>query len=300
MATPKLKNKTKVSILIPLYNSAVDRLVKDLINQCNFIEEDWEIILLEDGSDPSFSSANAKLANHPKVKWVERNTNKGRATTRNELAQMASGNYLIFLDADSQLIDPLFIQNYIAHLPTRKIICGGRTYSPQPPAELSYRLHWNYGIKREAKSMEFMSNNFMIPQSLMLALPFDSNIKYYGHEDTLLGQMLQWKGLEIHHINNPVLHAQLQTAEEFIQKSKQAVQNLWLIKRKYPPFHHPVLKITQITHQLGFSLIIKRMIRTLGGTIKENLIGSPRPHLLGLDLLKWMWSLEEITSSSVR
>ncbi|MGA1544485.1 MAG: glycosyltransferase family 2 protein [Saprospiraceae bacterium] len=300
MATPKLKNKTKVSILIPLFNNMVDGLVRDLLNQCDTIEEDWEIILLEDGSDPAISYTNSQLAQHPKVIWVERKVNQGRAFTRNELAQMASGNYLIFLDADSQLIDPLFIQNYLGHLPTNRIICGGRNYTMNPPPELYYQLHWNYGIKREAKSEEFMSNNFLIPQSLMLTLPFDSHIKFYGHEDTLLGQMIKWKGLDILYIKNPVLHGQLQSAEEFLQKSKQAVQNLWLIKKKYPQFHHPILKITQMTYQLGFSNLIKGMIRIFEGGIKAHLIRSHRPYLWGLDLLKWMWSLEQITSSSLR
>ena len=300
MATSKVKNKIKVSILIPIFNHTVQGLVQGLLEQCESINEDWEIILLEDGSDPNCSKENARLALHPKVMWTERKDNKGRATTRNELAQMAAGNYLLFLDADSQLIDPCFIQNYVSQLPTHKIICGGRRYTPQPPLELDYQLHWNYGKQRESKSVAFMSNNFMIPHSLMLAQPFDDTILNYGHEDTLLGQILQRKGWEIMHIDNPILHAQLQNADEFLQKSQQAVCNLWLIKNQYPQFNHPILKITLITHQLGLSKLIRGIIKRLEGIIRKNLTRTSRPYLLGLDLLKWMWSLEHLTFSTLR
>lgn len=300
MATPKVKNKIKVSILIPVFNQSVQRLVQGLINQCVTTLEDWEIILLEDGSDPTYSHSNAILANHPKVLWIERKNNRGRATTRNELAQLASGNYLLFLDADCELIDPLFILNYFKLLPTQKVICGGRKYTAQPPSELAFRLHWNYGVQRESKSVEFMSNNFLIPNEIMKTHSFDPAIQQYGHEDTLFGQMLQWKGMEITYIDNPVLHGQLQTAEEFLQKSKQAVQNLWWIKKKYPEFTHPILKLTQITDQLGLSAIIRWSIKMLEGIIRKKLIHSTSPRFWRLDLLKWMWSLEHSASSTPR
>jgi glycosyltransferase involved in cell wall biosynthesis len=298
LATPKVKNKIKVSVLIPVFNQSVHSLVQDIIFQCESIQEDWEIILLEDGSDPVNAHSNSFLANHPRVSWVERKVNKGRATTRNELAQMATGNYLLFLDADSQIIDPLFIKNYIRHLPSYSVICGGRIYPSQPPSEIELLLHWNYGIQRESKSVEFMSNNFMIPHAVMMAHPFDSTIQHYGHEDTLFGQMLHWKGWEFTHIDNPVLHFELQTADEFLQKSKQAVQNLWLIKNKYPEFNHPIINISQKTLQLGLSNLIRGIIKTLEGKIRKNLTQSSSPQLLGLDLLKWKWSLEYLASST--
>lgn len=300
MASSKVKNKIKLSILIPVYNHNVQGLVGDLVQQCEAIIDDWEIILLEDGSDSKNSYLNAFLAKHPQVQWHSNKHNRGRAKARNELAQMASGNYLLFLDADSQIIEPLFLQNYLQHLPTSSIICGGRNYSQNPPKELQFLLHWHYGNQRESKSMAFMSNNFLIPQSLMLSQLFDADLQQYGHEDTLFGQISRWKGVNIEHIDNPILHAELETAEEFLQKSKHAVQNLWLIKKKYPRFHHPIITITLKTQKWKLSKLFIVMIKTLEGVIRKNLTYSRRPYLVGLDLLKWMWSLEEQARSSLR
>lgn len=103
----------------------------------------------------------------------------------------------------------------------------------EPPK--AYRLHWNYGRNTESKPaavrMEhpyrsFMTNNFMVEKSVLASLPFNAEIKGYGHEDTLFGYELKKHNINIKHIENPVYHGQLQDNAEFLAKSEEALVNL--------------------------------------------------------------------------
>ncbi len=46
-------------------------------------------------------------------------------------------------------------------------------------------------------------------------------MKGYGHEDTFIGIELERKNIHTRHINNPVLHNRLETANAFIKKIRK-------------------------------------------------------------------------------
>ena len=76
-----------------------------------------------------------------------------------------------------------------------------------------------------------MTNNFLLPAHVLKEIPFDERISGYGHEDSLFGYELSRKGFEIVHIDNPVLHGELETNREFVNKTAQAVKNLAVITK---------------------------------------------------------------------
>ena len=184
-----------ISLLIPAYNTNVYTLVSDLSNQILSSQIPAEIIVLEDGSDEDHKVANSSIASLPFVKYIVSDQNQGRVNTRNKLAQAASNDWLLFIDADSKIISDQFLKNYKEQLsPGADVILGGRIYEAEKPQQ-QYLLHWKYGSEREknypgnnhpAKWRGFLTNNFMIRKSVFVQFAFDGKLKGYGHEDTVM------------------------------------------------------------------------------------------------------------------
>ncbi|MDQ3291345.1 MAG: glycosyltransferase, partial [Bacteroidota bacterium] len=78
---------SEVSILIPIYNFAIEQLVKELLAQCKKAGVRFEIICLDDASEPEFQEKNRKLKNLENVFYEELQVNISRAAIRNQLAQ---------------------------------------------------------------------------------------------------------------------------------------------------------------------------------------------------------------------
>lgn len=92
----------KLSVVIPVYNGApfVELAVKSIYDQ-TFLPEDFEIILVEDGSsDNSYEVCQSLTAQHPEIKMLSHEVNKGVASARNLGIQIAGGDYLAMLDQD--------------------------------------------------------------------------------------------------------------------------------------------------------------------------------------------------------
>jgi hypothetical protein len=151
------------------------------------------------------------------------------------LVKAAKYDHILFLDCDSQVISSDFLKNYVSEINNKqKVVCGGRVYSNEQPAK-DKLLHWKYGKNRESQPasvrmanpyQSFMTNNFLIEKKVLEAIPFEERLSDYGHEDTLLGYHLKKQGIPVKHIDNPILHADLQSNEEFIEKTECGVANL--------------------------------------------------------------------------
>jgi len=91
-----------LSILIPIYNEDITKLVKDLAYQCNRQKIDFEIICFDDASKQRYKDKNEVLRSVFRVNYVELSENLGRAKIRNWLAKSARFEHLMFLDGDSK------------------------------------------------------------------------------------------------------------------------------------------------------------------------------------------------------
>lgn len=236
--SPKFIALPKLSICIPVYRQNVKNLVRELLHQIATTSESVELCLLDDGSDTATKEANAWLSGQKNILYRELPKNVERAAIRNRLAELASGDHLLFLDDDSEIDHPDFVKSYLAFTDEDSVVCGGRHYPAQLPG-LAYSLHWHYGRKKESRPASqraihpyeaFHSNNFLIPKSVWEKTSFDESLTQYGHEDTLMGFELKKNGIAVKHIENAVVHAQLESNGEFLEKSRLALQNL---KRLY-------------------------------------------------------------------
>ena len=158
--------------------------------------------------------------------------------TRLKLASLARYDNLLFIDADSIITQPDYITVYMNELAKGYfLITGGRTYSPEPP-ECTYRLHWKYGTQRESfitGKPAFLSNNFLVKKEIFRKLDHSVRLESYGHEDSWWGMQFEKAGIQFHGINNPVMHGCLERSEDFLAKSEQALDNLFILARHEDP-----------------------------------------------------------------
>lgn len=287
-----------LSICIPVYNYDIRPLVEALHQQALLLDVPAEILLMDDASDACWHAVNRRMATLPLVRYEELQQNAGRSRIRNMLCQRARYGWLLFMDCDSLPPDQLFLQRYVQAAQQEAVICGGRSYHPTPPPHQTH-LHWWYGRHREVHTARqrnhnpyhsFMTNNFMVPRTLLCRIPFNERINGYGHEDTLFGYELKRHGIAVRHIDNPLLHTGLQSHAEFLQKTRQGISNLWKIHTFMgrPDDFAGMVRLLRAYYRLerlGLTRAFCRMTRPLMGIMLKNLAGK-KPSLYYLDLYK--------------
>jgi glycosyltransferase involved in cell wall biosynthesis len=226
-----------LSICIPTYNYIPTSLVKKLSIQANEIQIEFEIIIFNDGSNSIISTELRSLLTISGVKIESSVKNIGRATARNRLGKLAKYPYILFIDSDSDIPNKDYLKTYINNLNPGIVCCGGTKYYTEKPQK-QYILRWKYGHSRESISGEdrslypwnsFTTHHFVIDRELFLKILFSTKTKGYGHEDTLFGIELKNKNIPIKHINNPLFHIGLESANTYILKTENALINLKLL-----------------------------------------------------------------------
>jgi glycosyltransferase involved in cell wall biosynthesis len=284
-----------LSILIPIYNYDIRALVEELIQQAQKIDGGYEIVCIDDKSDPSYQQLNQEIQGLDQVRYEELSENIGRSAIRNLLAEKAKYEFLLFMDCDTMPEKNDFLAAYYWNLEKGKLLYGGRSYSLRPPEEKEYFFHWFYGSNREVKAAKdrklspyqsFMTNNFVIPKSILLNIRFDERLKQYGHEDTLFGLELKARKIPILHLDNPMRHIGLDEAESFLRKSEQAIENLLLLKKSYDlRAEIKLLRYFEKTKKWGLHPLIRLWFKLNKKRLRLNLLGT-RPKLRAFDLYK--------------
>lgn len=93
---------TKVSIIIPIYNTG-DKLVRCLESVLNQTHDDFECLLVDDGSiDQSPRIIDEFAAKDSRFKAIHK-PNGGVSSARNEGLRIADGEWVVFLDSDDTI-----------------------------------------------------------------------------------------------------------------------------------------------------------------------------------------------------
>lgn len=100
-----------ISIVIPHYNRS-DIINETLVSINNQTSSNYECIIVDDGSDNiHYCEVERLIKSYDNIKFIKRTGKlKGANSCRNQGAQLAKGDYLMFLDSDD-LLDPLCIEN---------------------------------------------------------------------------------------------------------------------------------------------------------------------------------------------
>jgi len=88
----------KVTVYVPTHNYGkyLDRSIQSVLQQTM---EDWELIVIDDGSTDDSREILGKYKDHEKIRVIEQE-NKGLNVTNNIALRLANGKYIIRLDAD--------------------------------------------------------------------------------------------------------------------------------------------------------------------------------------------------------
>src|SRR4030043_2102819 len=87
-----------ISVIITVYNKQ-DTIAESITSILNQVKQDFELILVDDGSNDESLNKIRKNSEKPRIKIVE-TSHRGYAHAKNRGVEKASGEILYFIDAD--------------------------------------------------------------------------------------------------------------------------------------------------------------------------------------------------------
>ncbi|MDY3344995.1 glycosyltransferase family 2 protein [Riemerella anatipestifer] len=298
-----------ISICIPIYNTEVTTLVTALKSEIKTNHLNTEIVLIDDASDEYCRKLNKPLETVvDTMVWLPKNV--GRARIRNLFFKHTKGQYLLFLDGDGEIISNQFIQNYqkfITENKDAKVVYGGRCIQKKEPSVERY-LRWKFANERENlplfqreknKHLSFQTNNFLIERETFSQCLFDEQLTGYGYEDLVFAKDLKDKGIDVFHIDNPILNIDLETNEVYLKKVEDSINNLCFLLKNSPKKVEDIklVKAYHLVKKLKLNSILSRLFSSLGKEfLREKLLGG-KVSLRYLDMYKLGLLLEKTNPS---
>lgn len=284
-----------LSILIPVYNYNVFSLVEELAEECRFSGINFEILCQDDASNSVLNKENERINALQNCSFVSLEKNIGLSSNRNLLASKAQYENLLFIDGDSIIINPNYIQNYLDNIQDFDIVYGGRIH-PENVYSDKQKLRWKYGRLVEDKTVSqrnaalyktLMFNNTLIKKDCFIKIKFDSNLIKYGHEDTLFAYQVSQSDFKVKHIENAIQHGDIDENLIYISKVKNSLENLLILDRK-KQIDSDFLKILKVYHLLKrfkLSYLTGLFFKTFNTLILKQL-NSKNPSLTLLNIYK--------------
>lgn len=270
-----------LSILIPVYNVDISKLLENLHSQISDLKYKIEIIVYDDHSK-CFVQKNKSIASKYNLTYKYLDKNIGRSEIRNRLAEKANYQYLLFLDCDVIPESNSFLKNYIQHISIdTQVIYGGRKHLYSKSNQK--KLRWKYGfykedktaIKREKKPyLSIITNNLLVEKQLFNKIKFHEHLKTYGCEDLLFGQELKLLSARIQHIENPVIHDQIDSNKEFLVKTREAWKNLVYLEdqKLIPKDLRPIQRLYLKLDKLKIAKLCNWLYKNFNSTIIKILL----------------------------
>lgn len=303
-----------LSILLPSYNNVCVSLVQVLQRQADALRGKldkpfrYEIIVADDGStDAACIDANRVIGDMLHCRYLRMEQNVGRAQIRNVLISESSGDYVLLIDSDLFLCDDNYLYKYATS--TADVVYGGTRIGGEGLAmvdneanteNLKGNLRYIYEKKAEPShravfrqlrpNQEISVCNLYARRDIMEAHPFDSRFKAYGYEDVLFGKRLAESGIEVTHIDNPVLINEFEPNSVFVKKTEEAILTLCRFEQDLEGYSNLKTKVTTLGRYIPLSLF-RLWHRIMKNKEKRNLTG-PKPSLLLFKLYKLGFFLE--------
>ena len=182
--------KNKYSIIVPVYNceECIEKCIKSIINQ---EYRNIELILVNDGSNDKYEIICKKYADEDsRIIYIEQ-INSGVSTARNSGIEIASGNYITFIDADDY-IEKTMIKKINRKIETEQ--CDILKYGYIKEAKI-FKKKYKFSIEQNKKIIKSDYKQKIIPyifktfdlsnvwnavykKELFSGVRFDKNLKY--------------------------------------------------------------------------------------------------------------------------
>ena len=127
-----MKNKGLISVIVPVYNvrKYIEKCIYSIINQTY---KNLEIIIIDDGSTDGSETLCDKFKDKDQRVIVLHQKNSGQSRARNKGLEIASGEYIGFVDADDW-IDNDFFEKLIEKSEKEDLdmcVCNRKIFSEQ-------------------------------------------------------------------------------------------------------------------------------------------------------------------------
>ena len=284
-----------LSVLIPVYNYDIRPLVNLLHEQLIASQVEFEIICLDDYSNKKTGILNAEIEQLQYTSYKLSSNNFGRVATRQALAEQASYDWLLFLDADVMPKSHQFISKYIALLSTENdAIYGGFAYTLEQPKN-DYMLRWRYGTSNEQIHASkrnktpykiVISANFIIKKTVFLELNSQITQRGYGY-DNYFGALLKSLQFKVHHIDNEVYHLGLEPNEIYLHKIEQSIDTLLKLdsNKEIQKTDNSLYNTYKSVKRLKLNYLFSKIYRVFKNRFKKNLL-SRKPDIRLLQFYK--------------
>ena len=284
-----------LSILIPVYNYDVRALVLELHKQCLECKIDFEILVQDDASESVHNIKNEQINTLSQCSFVSLQQNIAHRENRNLLARHAKFDYLLFIDGDSNCLNPSYIVDFVFAMHRFDVVYGGRLHPINCPSK-NHILRWKYGkfredkvacLRKKAPFINLLFNNTVIRKAVFESIKFDASFKKYGHDDTQLSFELSKKNISVLHIDNQIEHGDIDFSSDYLNKTKQAVENLYQFYKQNSIDYKfiKILKFYHVVRILKIKKIIVMIFNSIEPELKKQLLGS-NPHLSLFDFYK--------------
>lgn len=191
----------KISVIMPVYNSAklVEKGVRSILNQTY---QDFELIIVDDGSTDGSDVICDKFANGDDRIKVIHKVNGGPSSARNVGLSHATGEYVYFIDCDDELqLDGLTkLQSAMEKNLVELVICGYNVINKEKTSKINFNSIPNGNIKEEQTFLNILKNSLFA--SLWNKLYLRAKITHEFNEEIKWGEDLQFNLEYIKNISN--------------------------------------------------------------------------------------------------
>ena len=180
----------KVSIILPTYNRA-DFIAEAIESAINQTFEDWELLIIDDGSTDNTAEIVSKYLKDKRIKYFK-TKNRGTAAARNRGLKLATGEYTAFLDSDD-LWNPAKLKKQVEILDTHPdidlLFTSSIIKNKHGEEVLYHKKMLGYGLKGKVLIQSLLQDSISImPTTVLLRwtkyhIYFDEKLK--RTEDTV-------------------------------------------------------------------------------------------------------------------
>lgn len=97
------KNKVTISIVVPIYNTDPEKLIQTLYSVKQQTYSDWQLCIADAGEEKRKSVIDSVFGDDSRIKYISLKENFGISDNTNSALELATGEYVGFLDHDDIL-----------------------------------------------------------------------------------------------------------------------------------------------------------------------------------------------------
>ena len=116
-----------ISVIVPIYNAekSLEKCIRSILSQTY---NNFELILIDDGSKDNSLSICKQMADNDARVFVVRQDNAGASAARNRGMELAHGEWIVFVDSDDS-VSPDYLKNLSATIKKEYTVLGVCGYS---------------------------------------------------------------------------------------------------------------------------------------------------------------------------